>query len=632
MNQAYYFGAQNLAADGNALRKPRIGLRSREFFSANYVIVKVTKAIARLIALVPDMEAPPRSSSFEDLLASQLASQLFEHLKDVTGFSTGLRRVLLWAALCGSGFKKVYFDEHSGEVERIWHDSTNTPILQADADTDLQRALEENGQFTDEFKGEVRSQVLSPFHVKQDPMARSGGFDEAAWVMVDYFTSPENLNDEFGEHEWAYEGADQARMWEDNIAFFSTSEGFTMGRGSAATKSLCRRTEYWERPLPRNGMKGRFIVRAGGHIVWNGDNPYAKAKIGLPFVKYDWFPAEGRFLGVSLVDQIRRSQKAYNRARSNTIEFMQTYAWPPVFLPKQSQVKPVSMVGFPGTVWEYNAQGGQKPEFGQSPRMSETIPLAQEAAKSEMDEISAQASPAKEAYPSQVRSGAAISLVQQDNSAILTPISHAMFETIAREGEMMLALVDTFYSKGRTMTAMNDAGEFEVSEFRGSDLRHHKKLRVRGRPGMVESPEAYRQNVLDSVQVGALQPAQNARDRALFFRAMQLKTDTELLDLETKQVARERLTIRRCIRDVMYFPPHFEETPWEDPMVRLPVLEHFLNSSTFETLDDLSKKKLVGRYQEMTQVLAQRMQAQMQMQEQAAGSPGQKGVASQPAR
>ena len=637
VNQAYYYGAQNLQmggapGQGIALRQPRVGTRVRETFTANYTLVKVVKAIARLVALVPEFDAPPRSASFEDMLASDLAGRIFEYLKDATGFDSALRRVMWWAAVCGSGFLKVYFDKDAGEHERIWKDSAGNPVIEAVKNADLQRALEDAGQFKDVFRGEVRQKVFSPFHLKPDPIARGGGLDEAAYVILEYFTSPEGLSDMFGGSvaSWATEGASTTRMWEDNIAFMSSPEGLAFGRSAVGTKNLCRYREFWERPLPRNDMKGRFIIQAGGKVVENGDNPYAGSRIGLPFVKYDWFPAEGRFWGVSLVEQIRRPQKAYNQARSHAIDFVKTYGWPFVMIPKGSAVKQVSLQAFPGVTLEYTAQAGMQPTIGQSPRISEAIPLTSAAAKNEMDEISAQAAPAKEGYPSQIRSGSAISMVQQDNNAILTPISHAMFESIARTGEMMLALVDSYYGSGRTIALLNDASEFEVMTFRSADLRHHHKLRVRGKPGMIESPEAYRQTLLDAVSIKALDPQTNARDRALFFRGMQMKTDLELLDLETVQVSRERTKIQKLIKG---FPPEEQEPfPWEDPMIRLPVLEHFLNSSAFEAVDPVSKSWLVERWQKFTAILGQRMAAQQQMMADTKGAPSQKGVASQPSR
>jgi len=76
----------------------------------------------------------------------------------------------------------------------------------------------------------------------------------------------------------------------------------------------------------------------------NHENMYARAGIPLPFVKYDWFNIEGRFIGLSLVEQLRPSQKAYNRSRSHAIEFQNTGGYAPVFLPKGSSIKAMRLM------------------------------------------------------------------------------------------------------------------------------------------------------------------------------------------------------------------------------------------------------------------------------------------------
>lgn len=634
VNRAYHNGAQHFILDGSRLRNPKVK-RGREFFQANMILPKVHTAVAKIIALKIAMRVSPKSGSYEDMQAAKLAELVLRDLNEKTDGQRNLRRVMFLAALDGSGFRKFTFDPMAGNMDRIWLTKQKTPDWDAFFDPEAQERLEKLGQYQDVFEGEVVDDVLPAFQVRWDKKARSEGIDGCAWMCQDSYVDVDELKDRYGDH-WEFtpdEGEHQARLYEDNIA--STVSGIPGQNWLSGTGdqrgygTRARVIEWWERPLPRNGMKGRHVLIAGNNVIMNHENMYARAGIALPFVKYDWFNIEGRFIGLSLVEQLRPSQKAYNRSRSHAIEFQNTGGYAPVFLPKGSSIKAMRLMSTPGLIYEYSADGGGVPTFGQTPKLPEYIMQNAETARREMDLISAQSAPAKDAFPAGVRSGAAISLLQSDNNAVLTPTSQGMMESERSAGIMKLQLVNSFYERPRMIEVAGDFGELDPIEFVNTDLRRHSRVYLQGESTTMESAEAYRQTLLDFMQAGALQPQVDRGHRAAIAKALKFGTADEVLDDAIRQEVNEGRKIQRMIRETTYLP-QIEE--YEDPMQRMRVLDAYLNGREFESLDESIQKKIRLRWEGFRLKLAQQMRGQAMMQESQKGAPGEKGEASQPAQ
>ncbi len=631
VNKAYYMGAQIIVMDDGRLRVPRRRGKNREFFQANKILPKVVKAVAKLLSTNTDFVVAPKSGDFEDILAADTALKVWDSIKQQTKSRAKMRRATIDAAVCGSGWLKVTFDPMKGTPDRIYTNPDGSATLEPEFNPDLRQQFEKEGRFVDDYPGEICVDVPSPFNVYWDPNARSGGVDDCMWMSQIGYVPIEDLIDRYG--DLGFQGDENergAQLYEENIANLASGLQGYNNLGTKAKSQIgarARVVEFWERPLPRNGMRGRYILLAGNIVVRNEANPYAASGNPLPFVKVDWFPCEGRFMGLSLVEQLRPSQKAYNRSRSHAIEYQKTYGNAPVFLPKNSSVKALSLTSIPGQVFEYDVSGGAAPHFGQTPRLPDSVILNSDAAASEMDEISGQASPAKNAMPAGVRSGAAIQLVQADNNAMLTPVNHANLEAVEELGTMCLQLAGLHYDRPRVAQIVGDSGDMETLKFMGTDLRGHYQLRLRAEPTPLESREAYKQTLLDAVSARALTPETNPAHQSLVMRALRFDDDQHLMDVMTRQTVDEERIVMRMLREDMYVP---KPQPFHDPEARLPVLEHFMNGAAFEGLDGMTQQKFLLRWQDFKNQLAQRRAAELKAMQAQQGTPGQKGTPSAP--
>ena len=631
-NEAYFAGAQHFIVDKGRIRYPNHRNPNREWFQANRILPKVYRAVSKLLQTNAVFKVAPKSGDRDARHAAKVGEMVFEHLRQVTDFENKQFRTLMWAAICGSGFMKVTWDPDAGEPQRVYLQEVKgegkIPDIRPIYDSHLRQEREQKGLFEDIMPGEAKVDVVSPFQMHWDHSARDGGIDDCSWVAQISAVHVDDIYDHYGVRVTPQPSEPSgARLYEATIA--PLTPGLKMGTpGPNATERADERAqvvEFFERPMKRNGWKGRYILLAGNQVIRSEDNPYAASGAPLPFVKLDWFKMPGRFTGLSLVEQLRPSQKAYNRARSHAIEYQKTYGYAPVFLPKGSGVKPVQLTSLPGVAYEFNSALGA-PIFGAPPHLPPYIMQNAEMARAEMDEISAQADPANNKLPGQLRSGPAIQMMQAENNAILTPTSKSTIDATVEVGTQLLQLVGLYYTEPRVIQTIGMGGELEISHFSGADLRGQYNLRIFGEPANLESSESYKATLMDLAQMGVLDP-QDPTEKMLILKAIHYNTSNELVNAKLQQEEAEEREIERMVEDQSYLPA---PEAWQNAGVRLAVLERYLNTQDYERLEELTQSKIKARWEGFTNIMQQQMMAQMQMMAMQRGVPGETGQASPP--
>ncbi len=623
----YYAGTQWAVWGELGLRPPRSVDPNLRRYKENLILPKVTRAVAKLSQINGQFRVAPKSGDRKDRHAAKIGDLIFSHLRQSTKFEAKRRRALTWAAICGSGFLKVCWDPDKGDALRIYQRSRQdkTPIVTPYYDDDLRRQKDADGEFYDLFEGDIACEVVSPFQLHWDPMAKDEGIEGCRWVAQVSACLIEDIKNRYGVVVEASETDRGSEFYERQIAFMADGVGANSAIPKSEVGKRVRVIEYFERPSKSNSMEGRYILVAGDQVIRNERNPYAATGSPLPFIKLDWFPMPGRFTGLSLVDQLRGPQREHNEARAHAISFRATNGHAPTFLAKGAGIKPVQMAGVHGAIYEYNS-AYPPPVFGQAPQLPPYIFELANQAQRAMNEISAQADPTNGKLPGQIRAAAGIQMMQADNNAILTPTSESMLEGVADAGTQMLQLAGVYYDTPRVIQVIGKGGEFDVEAFTGADLRGHYQLKIFGQPGSLETAESYQAKVMEMTQLGILNP-QDPHDRTLALKALNFGTESEIVNTKMRQVNAAERELERMVEDPMFFP---QPQPWQEPSTRIRVLEDYMNSQEFEQLDDYAKQKIAQVWQGYTQIMQQQMQAQMAMMQAQQGGPGQKGQASQP--
>lgn len=635
-NQAYFAGQQWFVEADGRIRAPKKVNPHREYYVANRILPKVIRSISKIEEARAAFRAIPRSNRWEDLRAAQVAERLREYLMGSLKLQKKRARALQWAAVTGSGFLKCTWDPDLGVPSRVYWRSPQDhwPTIEPFYDDTLRQEKEQAGHFSDVYPGDVRLDVVPPYQVYWDPLATTGGIDDCEWLAQVHISSLTKLWNTYGDAalgltiDETYRGSD---LYEEQIRYMTTGlRGVEFGNQPFGMRgNRVRVTEFWERPNRSNKYKGRYILVAGEKVLRNESNPYAATGHAIPFVKIDWFPFEGRFIGLSLVEQLRGPQKGYNRARSHELEYLKTLGYAPTWVPKACGVKTVNLVANPGVAYEYNATKGQ-PIFGQPANMPPYVPMIAERSRQEMDEISAQADPSSSKLPGQLRSGAGIDLMQKDANLVLSETVTSALDGTATIGSMALELAGTYYDKPRQIKVAGIDGAYDVEEYRGADLRGHHAIEVVPDPNRFRSAESFKSDLMELVSSGALDqndPIYGAENRRLILEALDHRSAGPALRALRQQEEHEARLIERMIREPDYAP---RVLPWHRPEPRIAVLERILNTREFEELDGLAQQKIAMRWEEFKEILTQYIMAQQQMSQSQQGTPGQPGVASQP--
>lgn len=622
-NMAYLYDRPHFVPEQGIIRPPKDPKYVRTKYHANLILPKVMRAIAKLEGVHATLEPLPLSDERDDLRAAKLAGKVFGYLQEQTKFRRKHFRVLSWAAVCGSGFYRVTWNPAAGKKSRTYFQKgTRRPDMRAMFDPTLKAQLDKSGSFQDIPSGDIDLTVAEPFQTWWDPNARGGGVDDCTWMATAIARSPAAIKAQWGvDVSPSTDDMMGTEIYRDVLAFIAGDNYRGIGIPGKERNNLCREIDFYSAPSDENDWQGQHIVVAGGKVLHNDVNPYG----WLPFVKIDWFPVEGRFIGLSLVDQLRGPQRARNRAREHVMRFMETSAYAPLILPKNSGIKPVQVAAVHGLILEMDMMGSA-PVFGQPAQLPPFVMQNATEAENEMNNIAAQADPTNSKLPGQLRSGVAVQAVQADNNSILTPTSEGMLEGVADLGSKMLELVGTHYEEARVMQIVGPNGDIDVKRVLGSDLRNHYRLRVQAQPGMLDSTESRQARIFEAAQLGILNLA-DPYEKVLALKGLHFHTADDFANSLLQQETGEWREIDKMLADAAY---QSQPMPWMNAYIRSKVLEKFLNSPEFEKLAPLYQKKVATRWQAFAQIIQQQMQAQAALAQQTQGTPGAKGQPSAP--
>lgn len=623
-----FAGIKFVAAAGT-VRQFRSYSQQQETYNAPLILPMVLRYLAKLRSINPKAVVLPMSDEWEDMQAARLALKAHEHAVEVTRFKARRARSLRWAAVCGSGFLKVCFDPTRGVPDRIYVDEDGRATWAPRADPKLRAQYEQAGLFRDVFPGEIDCQVVEPWQVWPDPNARDGGIDDCEWVNIRTVRTIGSIFNETGVRVSPDSDALRgAELYREAIAFMAAGQTGTAPAVRRARIDPCvYQDEMFVRPS-RDYPKGRYIRIAGTEILEDRDNPYVASGSPIPLVKYDCFPCPGRFWGLSLVELLRGSNRAYQASRGHAMNMQARNGFAPTFIDKGSGISPVNIKGLHGLLLEINPNT-RPPFIGQPPTLPEYILRNAETARLEMQQISAQTDPSTSKLPGQLRSGDAIRAVQADSNLILTESVESMFEADENAGRMMLQLIGMHYDGARLLQVFGPGSEIDPVYLKGADLRGHYRLKLVVQPGDIDSAESRDAKIMDAAQLKILNP-ENPEHQMLMLRALRFHSSDDYVNALLGQESSEERAIATIIDSGGEEMP--QVAPWFDPMVRSKVLERRLNSRAFELYSPQIQQALAARWMQFSMMIQKQMEAQLQAAAAIKGSPGAKGEASQPSR
>lgn len=594
-------------------------------YIANHILRFVTGNVARKSVAKPDWDVTPNTPDQPDQDGAKVGNHLLAYAYDHLQVYDKSLDFNLWLETCGTAFWLNDWNFAAGGLRRIYKDPMRgTPIDPRDLPQEEKEFLDSMNSYVDVTDGDWEMTVLSPFQVFLPPHATR--LEDADWVRYDIVYAydeiwnrwPDKAKNIGPDDEWSQNGENYWRR----LSTLSTRPGDMFTRSTGMGDGIL--VSYLHYRPSRRMPKGCTIIGTKTQMLENIPNRFHGMGLdephGLAMAKNIRVP--GRLHGMGTVEHLVAPQREYNRARDQINRQRDSHGVPQWLSPKGSMKG--AMRNELGDVWEYDAQFGV-------PQLVSPPPLAQAAIESagmavnDMQLIAAQSDPTQGQVPTGLRSGVAIRALQEKDQQVMGPSIGSLEQCYQRNGTLLLKLAWKNMKLPRAIAIYGETRQADVTWFKGSDLNGNTKVRVKQGSMMPRSRVETSSTIFDLIQMGALNPAMNPKDRRVVWKGL------EVGGMEQAFLEEDGDRRRARVENNMYARP-----PADDPAFAFPDVdvdddhaahleEHLIFKKTdeWERLPPIRKMLYNTHMEKHKMAIAEMIQAQMAMQQaSAAGSGG----------
>lgn len=584
INIAYFAGKQWLLVDKvnkKLIEAPKSDGEVR--YTANKIQPIVRTERAKILRNKPIMIAIPASTDDNDIKAARTEEKVIEWLEQELDLPEKDRRLVEWG-LVAIGF-----------IEPFWNPNKGMAIPDP-----------ETGEV---FKmGDVDIDVVSPFELKIDPSAKS--WDEVRWVCKEKARDIEYIKSVYGKDVPPEDNLSAGNMFESQIMDITLLTG-EQGSSTKKCENMAIVKEYWEMPTSKH-PKGQRITISNGVLLFHeediGFGEEDNTERELPFKPFFHIVVPGRLYPTNVTEQCIPVQREYNKSRSQIIKNNELMANPIWLVPKGSLEPGVGITTKSGQVIEYN-HGIGKPEMAQPAQLSAEIYKNLELCDSELEFISGQHETSHGSAPPGVKSGVAISYLQEQDDTKLGPTIDNFHDCKRAYIKYLVKILRFRYTEDRTVNLLGQNNKLETLTFRGSDLTA-ADVRIQAGSAMQLSKSAKQQYIMELIGSEVLNPVQ---DRNLILKMLELGLPESLyddyaIDVNKAQEEQEKWMkgdFNTLTRDFFNHEVH--------------AMEHdkFRKSPDYEELPDEFKMQIDLHVEEHKKYIMQNLLSQMQAEMQA---------------
>jgi len=343
--------------------------------------------------------------------------------------------------------------------------------------------------------------------------------------------------------------------------------------------------------------------------------------LGVEFARC--FPVGGRFWPTSLVDHIMQPNKALDKLKSDMLEVADVHGRPMWLSAIQAKIPEGNFKKGADTVIQYNYP--HKPERVAPPPLPSYLGKFLEREPVTMQELAGIHQATLGQAPGDLRSGVAISLVQEQDEVGWVRPNREKERLVGRMGRRMLALIADNYTTPRLVQlAGRDTYESEIKALRGEDIKGSLGVKVREGSTTRRNKAANRATLTELLQ-SAVGPAltQNPGET----QGTTMHRLLEAFDMGDMGMAynAERLDMRMAQNEnrLMQQGKTVQMKPYENKIVHLHVHGDCLKSASTQEGDPEFMKRLMAHWQETGQKILEENAA-------AAGAGGQQPPQGQP--
>lgn len=432
---------------------------------SNLLLPACQNRLARLCKNPPRYEVLPNSTEEADKDAAELGVDLINHVWDKQRINEKRMAALMYTQQCGHSWLYVGFDPDLGD-------------FLVDPETGERIGKE----------GEVRVDVVSPFEVFCDPLAKNT--QEMTWLArckvrkLEYFKTRYPEKGEAVKEEGAWLQSTQYDMR------LNTLNNAAMGPGGGpiadVMKNCAIEISYYEMPSEKH-PNGRCIIVANGVVLKDEELP-----VGMfPFVRLDDIIVGGKFYPEATVTHAVPLQEQYNRNVQKMAQWTNLLLAGKYIAAKGHGLSQESINNQSGEVVEYNPVPNAAPPSAMSiPVMPSYVFNHQETLEKDIFQIFGLSEISRGNIPSAGFPAIGMQLiVDQDETRIGIEVEQHE-HAYAQLGKLILLYIDKYYiterklkiRKGAKYTVKNFSGKslvgnFDVTVRRGSTIPNNTFLK-----------------------------------------------------------------------------------------------------------------------------------------------------------
>jgi hypothetical protein len=451
----------------------------RNRIHVNKILPTVQNRLARLSKNRPKYQTKPNSSDNEDKEAARLAEKVLDMIWHKESLDTKRLELLMWLQQCGHAYLKPSWDPSFGE---------ELPQAAMTAESMV------------EYEGDIRVDVVSPFEVFPDPLAKT---ERDAQYMVqakvrklDYF---QNQYGEKGaqvkaEDVWLLSAQYEQRI--NNIGTQGPSSGNSATDIPNSAIELC----YYERRSKQH-PQGRMIIVANGVLLENKPLPVGV----IPLVKFDDILVAGKYYSESIITHLRPIQEQYNRIIQKRAEWANRLLAGKWMTARGHGLSQESLNDQSGEVLEYDPVPNALPP---SPVPLPSIPqyayTEEQALDTIMNDISGINDVSRGQAPSAQLNATAFQYLSEQDDTRIAIVSKRIEEGMARFGGLVLRYAGKYYKTPRLLKIAGQNMEYTVQSFVGADLKNNYDVSVVEGSTLPGSTAHKREFILDLASKGYL--------------------------------------------------------------------------------------------------------------------------------
>jgi hypothetical protein len=438
--------------------------RVRTRLTCNQIRPLITRRIAKMTKNSPTFVGIPATSDASDVKASRIGKILFEDAWDKFRLGPRVDEALHWAHKAASGYWHIYWNSEAGKPIEYMIDPETDEIV---VDNQREEALRMQAAATGEdlnmktmYEGDIAYEVLSPFELHliggKEP-------EDAHTAFVERAYDPKYLRE-----RWLKPGDDDVEP-DGNTAVEGSLPGLNDNSGDDNNAVIV--WTMYVKPTPKV-PKGKYVVWCKDRKLEEGPYPYKHGE--LPFTRFAGEPDVGSPYDHAIITDLIHLNRELNRTISQWLE-QRNMSSAKMIAPEGSLTS--AWTNAPGEIKTYNPVLG-KPEFmSGAPPQGDYIALIENILQ-RMNDIAGQQEISQGRMPTNIESGVAIGMLQEQDDTGLYPRIKQMEYAISRAGYLHLELAKEFYEEERLVQMTGSSGLYMTRQFKNSDLGGCKDVKV----------------------------------------------------------------------------------------------------------------------------------------------------------